>query len=174
MKKSYDKRTGSCLPYTFILMFLAGVALGATAAFFHQGEIKFIPSGSGMMSVFMTSFKSFLKPCMIIWVSGFTGFSIYLSSFALAYRGGIFGFVICMVYKAFGFPGGLIKALIVSLPQNILYFPFLLFLTLAAAFFKSKKSAGYIKMLALSILVCAISALTDACITSKLINFTFR
>lgn len=173
MKKSYDKRTGSILPYIFTLMFFAGVAFGATAAFFHRGEIKFIASGAGTMPVFLTSFKSFLKPCMIIWVSGFSGISVYLSSFALAYRGGVFGFVICMIYKTFGFPGGILKALVASLPHNIIYFPFLLFLALAAAFFMRKKSAGYILMLALSVLVCAVSALIDACITSNLINFTF-
>ena len=173
MKKSYDKRTGSALPYIFTLMFLAGVAFGAATAFFHPGEIKFVPSGSEMISVFLTSFKSFLKPCMIIWVSGFTGISLYLSSFALAYRGGVFGFVICSVYKTFGFPGGILKALLISLPQNIIYFPSLLFLALAASCFKRKKSAGYILMLALSIIICATSALIDACITSNLINFTF-
>ncbi len=173
MKKSYDKRTGFLLPYIFILMFLSGVIAGASAAFFHQGEITLYSSGLGTMSVFMVSFKSFLKPCMIIWVSGFTGFSAYLSSFALAYRGGIFGFVVCMIYKTFGLPGGIIKALVASLPQNIIYFPFLLFLSLAAACFKRKKTAGYILMLALAIFVCALSALVDACITSKLISFTF-
>ena len=99
MRKSYDKRTGFLLPYIFILMFLAGVVAGAAVAFFRQEEIKFISSATGTISVFLTSFKSFLKPCMIIWVSGFTGFSAYLSSFVLAYRGGIFGFVICPSLK---------------------------------------------------------------------------
>mgnify|MGYP003291105591 CR=1 FL=1 len=111
---------------------------------------------------------------MIIWVSGFTGISAYISSFALAYRGGIFGFVICTVYKMFGFPGGILKALIISLPQNIIYLPFLLFLSIAALSFKRKKSAGYILVLAFTLFVCALSAFTDAFITSKLINFTFR
>lgn len=172
MIKSHDKMSGKLPAYIFALLFISGVTIGTVAACFYESTLVFDTNEAGRMSVFINSFKSFLKPCMFIWVSGFTGISVYISALTLAYRGGIFGFVICMIIKTYGLYGGLFKAILVSLPQNIIYFPFLLLLCLAAAGQDRKKNLNYLILLALSLFVCAISALIDAHITSILINLT--
>lgn len=172
MKKPY-KSNKSLLSCILAFLFVSGVVAGATIALFSGQTINFTGVKPDKTVVFTSSFNSFLKPCMVIWLSGFTGISACISSIALAYRGGIFGFLICTVFKAYGLGSGIFKALAISLPHNIIYFPFLLFLSLAAIRPGRKMSAEYIITLALSIFVCAISALTDAFITSEIIKFTF-
>ena len=170
MKKSYDKGSGKLLPYIFALLFVSGVIIGAIIAARTDKTLTFELANTGRMSVFISSFKSFLKPCFIIWISGFTNFCGYISAVTIAYRGGIFGFVVAMFFKVYGFGSGLIKALACTLPQNLIYFPFLLFLSLSAV--SRKKNTDFVVMLALSVCVCAISAFIDTFITSNLIKFT--
>ena len=171
MKKSYDKGSGKLLPYIFALLFVSGVVIGTTLAARTDKTLTFELGNTGRLSVFISSLKSFLKPCFIIWIAGFTGFSSCISAVAIAYRGGIFGFAVAMFFKVYGLWGGLIRSLSCTLPQNLVYFPFLLFLSLSAV--GKKKNTDYLIMLALSVCVCAISAFIDTFITSNLIKFTF-
>ena len=174
MKKSYDKYLGILPIYIFALLFISGVVAGSAAAVLSKTEFVLTPSAPDKATVFTSSFKAFLQPCIIIWLSGFTGISVYISAFTLAYRGGMFGFVISMIFKTYGVYGGILKALCAALPQNIIFFPFLLFMCLACSKQYKKKKTSYIIPLLISIVICAISALTDAYITSALIDFTFR
>lgn len=174
MKKSYDKNRVIIPIYIFALLFISGVVAGSAAAVLSKTEFVLNPSVPDKAIVFTSSFKAFLKPCIIIWLSGFTGISVYISALTLAYRGGMFGFVICILFKTYGLSGGILKALCATLPQNIIYFPFLLFLSLSCARQNGKKPATGIILFITAITVCAVSALTDAYITSALIDFTFR
>ena len=169
MTKSHAEKMGKLLPYIFILTFIAGVTAGAVFARISAQAAIFNITTASKMTVFVNSFKSFLKPCLIIWISGFTRYSVYFSSGTLVYRGGILGFVTGSVIKTYGIGA----ALSATLPQNIVFFPFLLFISLAAAGQKKGGHAEYIILLLLTGLVCSLSALIDTYITSVLIKLTF-
>ena len=131
-----------------------------------SSENAFSVTSASKLTVFTESFKSFLKPCFIIWISGFTGVSVYFSAITLAYRGGIFGYLTACIIKNYGIG----QALCVTLPQNILFFPFLLLISLCAAKQKKNGSPGYVLTLGLIVIVCALSALLDTYVTSFLIR----
>ena len=124
-------------------------------------------------AIFTKSFISFLKPCFIIWISGFCKKALYLNSAVLAYRGGLSGFVIGCIFKEYGIIKGLSVALSATLPQNLLYFPFLLFLCVASAGHKNTKERSvYLILLIMSAAMSAFSAFADTFITSFFIKLT--
>lgn len=168
MRKSRTEKSGKPLPYIFMLTFISGVTVGAVFALFNPGSFTFDITTASKLSVFLSSFKSFVKPCLVIWLSGFTGFSVYVSAGTLIYRGSLFGFVTGCIIKQCGIKA----ALSATLPQNILFFPLFLFISLAAAGQKNRLNLVYLIVLILSILICAFSALIDTYITSFFINLT--
>lgn len=168
MKKLHTEKAGKLLPYIFMLTFISGVTAGSVFAMFSTGgNVPAITSAS-KLTVFTESFKSFLKPCFIIWFSGFTGISVYFSAMTLAYRGGVFGYLVACIVKNYGIG----PALCVTLPQNILFFPFLLLISLSAALQKKNSTLGYVLVLGLIVIICLLSALLDTYITSLLIRLT--
>ena len=168
MKKLHNEKVGKLLSYIFILVFISGVTAGSVFAML-GGDGNVLPVASASkLTVFTESLKSFLKPCFIIWLLGFTGFSVYFSAAALAYRGGVFGYLVACIIKNHG----LWASLCATLPQNIIFFPFLLLISLSAATQKKNGSLGYILVLGLAIIVCSVSALVDTYITSLLIKLT--
>ncbi|MBR6523878.1 MAG: stage II sporulation protein M [Clostridia bacterium] len=168
MKKLHAEKVGKLLTYILMLTFVAGVVAGSVFAMLSAGKNTLTVTSASKLTVFAESFKSFLKPCFIIWLSGFTGISVYFSATTLAYRGGIFGYLVAFIIKNHGIG----PALCVTLPQNIIFFPFLLFISLCAALQKKKGLAGYFLTLGLIVIVCALSALLDTYLTSFLIRIT--
>ena len=158
----------SCI---FAIAFISGVTAGSLFARFSADGIIAAGAEGDAFPIFLRSFSSFLRPCFLIWLFGFTGFSEYISSGVLAYRGALFGFVNTCIFNKMGFAGGIGAALAASLPHNLVFFPFLLFLSLiAASKRKSVKTAAYIIIFILSILISAFSALIDTYITSYFIR----
>lgn len=171
MRKIHKPATARALPYIFILMFIAGVSAGSLFARFSAENPVANIFTAPKLSIFVRSATSFFKPCFLIWIFGFSGISEYISAGVLAYRGAVFGFVNTCFFKELGVTGGLGAALAASLPQNMLFFPFLLILGLAAARYREwKNSANYFGILFVSILICAFSAVIDTFITSYFIN----
>ncbi len=167
MKKTHAEKTGKLLPYIFMLTFISGVTAGAVFALFSINTDVLKVTDASKMTVFINSFTSLLKPCMVIWLCGFLPVSVYLSAGTLAYRGSILGFATGCIMKYYG----LGAAICATLPQNIIFFPFLLFVSLAAAGQKKNSRSGYIITLILTFLICGLSALIDTYITSFLIKF---
>ena len=173
MIKSHTKRLGSSLPYIFILMFFSGTIVGSLFARISPYSFVFQQISASKTVIFTNSFISFLKPCFVIWILGFCKSSLYFSSAILAYRGGLIGFVIGCIFKEYGIAKGLFVSLSATLPQNILFFPFLLFLTMASACHKNTKdNLSYLILLLLSVALSALSAFIDTYITSFLIKLT--
>lgn len=171
MIKIHSRAMPRLLTCIFILAFTSGVAAGSLFARFSPGGMIVAAEQSDAFSIFTRSFFSFIKPCLLIWLFGFTGFSEYISSGVLAYRGALFGFINTCIFNKLGFAGGIGRAIAATLPHNLVFFPFLLFLSLAAAGRrKSGKIGFYIVILALSILMSAISAVIDTYITSRFIS----
>ncbi|MFA7636328.1 MAG: stage II sporulation protein M [Monoglobales bacterium] len=164
MIKTHTEKSGKLLPYVFLLTFIAGITVGGTLVRFAPGTNVFEASDAPKSLIFANSFKSFLKPCLIIWVFGFTRYSVYFSSGMLAYRGGILGFAIGCIIKNFG----LSAAILSTLPQNLIFFPFLLFVSLVAA--GQRKNSTYLTVLLIIFFACAFSALIDTFITAHLIR----
>ncbi len=168
MKKSHTEKPGKLLPYLFMLTFISGVTAGSVFSLFcADGNIPTVTSAP-KLTVFAESFKSFFKPCFVTWLSGFTRFSVYFSAVVLAYRGCVFGYLIAWFIKN----SGIVSAVAATLPQNIIFFPFLLFVCIAAASQK-KKYYGYVILFVLIILICSGSALLDTYLTSFLLKLTF-
>ena len=172
MIKSHMKRRGNPLLYIFALMFISGIIVGAFFARISPYTFTFQRATLSKTAIFKNSFITFLKPCFIIWLSGFSKKSVYLTSAVLTYRGGLLGFIVSLIYRQYGFVKGLLPVLSASLPQNLLYFPFLLFLCMASA---GHKKVGdrrvYFVMLLLSVAISAFSAFADTFITSLFIRF---
>lgn len=171
MKKKHTNILGTSLPYIFILIFISGIVAGSVYARFFAGDFSFKVLDAPKKAVFLTSFESFLKPCVIVWIFGFSALSIYVSSVTLIYRGTLLGFVMGCFFKEYGATEGIKILLPLTLPQNIVYFPFLLFLCLAASGYKKEIGLfNYILLLALTLFVCAFSSATDTFITSFFIK----
>ena len=173
MIKSHTKRRGNSLPYIFIFIFISGIIVGALFARLSPYTFVFQRTAHSKTAVFKNSFIAFLKPCFIIWLSGYCKKAIYFSSAVLAYRGGLTGFVISSIFREYGVTKGLFTALSATLPQNLLFFPFLLFLCMASSRHKNTNDRGvYLIMLLLSAGISAFSAFVDTFITSFFIKFT--
>ena len=168
MKNLHAEKAGKLLPYIFMLTFISGVTAGSVFAMLGTDPNVLTVTSASKLTVFTESLKSFLKPCFIIWLSGFTGISVYLSAATLAYRGGIFGYLVACIIKNYGIG----PALCATLPQNIIFFPFLLLISLCAATQKKTSRLSYVLVLGLIILACSLSAFLDTYITSFLIRLT--
>ncbi|MBR5586788.1 MAG: hypothetical protein IKW02_02385 [Clostridia bacterium] len=169
MIKLTNRTTPRLLPYIFVLAFISGVSVGSLVARFSaSGNVVSATSGEALY-VFTRSFSAFIKPCLLIWFFGFSRFSEYISSGVIAYRGALFGFVNTCIFSKLGFFDGFVPSIAASLPHNLVFFPFLIFLSLSAAR-KTKKPFGYILILALAIVICSLSALTDTYITAFFIR----
>lgn len=173
MIKSHKKRQGNSLSYIFILVFISGIIAGALFARLSPYTFVFQRATYSKTAIFKNSFIAFLKPCFIIWLSGYCKKAIYFSSAVLAYRGGLTGFVIGCIFREYGIAKGFLKALSTTLPQNLLFFPFILILCMASARHKNTNDRlAYLIMLLLSAGISAFSAFADTFITSFFIKLT--
>lgn len=162
------------------LVFLAGICIGAAViclvpealcAAVVSSVVHAAEGGGRRIDVALKFFSGAVRPVVLIWIFGFTRFSLYASCAAVGYRGGILGAVAGGLYRSFGIGKGLCMCLAGILPQNFIYI-FILFFTAALSyefsFFGSKtakSAAAYFCSLIACIAACFLCGLADAYIT---------
>ncbi len=160
----------------FLLLLFSGVTVGA----FFARVSPFSPSFTTLAkeeTVLKTAFVSFIKPFLFVWLSGFSRFSFAACCTVLCYRGALLGFMIGCILKEYGLLKGILTSFCISLPQNLLFFSMLVFLSVRAHNHLTKEQKFSKKYLFLPVVFLPwafLSAMADRYITSILINFTIR
>ncbi len=160
----------------FLLLIVAGVTVGA----FFARVSPLLPNLTLLAkdeTVLKTAFISFIKPCLFVWLAGFSRFSFAASCTALCYRGALLGFMIGCILKEYGLLKGVLTSFCISFPQNLLFFSMLVFLSVQAhkhSAAQRKLSKKYLFLPVVFLPWSFLSAMADKYITSILINFTIR